>query len=133
LATIHIVRLHTQGLAQARKIALAWAQELETEYGMECHHQKGKAKDALQFRGRGVSGTLHITPKQFELDATLGLFLGVFKGKIEAAIVHKLDAHLALAPGQVNARSVRGHAPLHINFFRYGGTGENIRCQRSTC
>jgi putative polyhydroxyalkanoate system protein len=92
-------------LAQARKIALAWAQELETEYGMECHHQKGKAKDALQFKGRGVSGTLHITPKQFELDATLGLFLGV-KGKIEAAIVHKLNAQLALAPGQVNARSV---------------------------
>ena len=99
LATIHIVRLHAQGLPQARKIALAWAQQLEAEYRMECQYQKGKARDALQFRGTGVSGTLHITQRQFELDATLGLFLGVFKGKIEAAIVEKLDAHLALATG----------------------------------
>lgn len=99
LATIHIVRLHAQGLPQARKIALAWAQELEAEYRMECQYHEGNARDALQFRGTGVSGTLHITQRQFELDATLGLFLGVFKGKIEAAIVEKLDAHLALATG----------------------------------
>ena len=106
MATIHIVRLHAQGLAQARKIALAWAHELEAEYRMECQHHKGKARDTLQFKGAGVSGTLHITPKQFELDATLGLLLGVFKGRIESAIVHKLDAQLALAHGQVNAGPV---------------------------
>ncbi len=99
MATIHIVRFHTQGLAQVRKIAQAWAQELEAEYRMECHYRQGRVKDVLQLRGVGMSGTLHITQRQFELDATLGLFLGVFKGKIEAAIVEKLDAHLALATG----------------------------------
>ncbi len=96
LATIHIVRLHAQGFPQARRIALAWAQELEAEYRMECQYQKGKTRDALQFRGAGVSGTLHVTAKQFELGAELGLWLGVFKGKIEAVIVDKLDAQLAV-------------------------------------
>lgn len=99
MTTIHIIRLHAQSLAQARKIALAWAHDLEVQYRMECSYQKGTARDALQFKGAGVSGTLHVTSKQFELEAELGLFLGVFKGKIEAAIVKNLDAQLALAVG----------------------------------
>ena len=106
MATIHIVRLHAQSLAQARKIALAWAQELEAQFRMECSYQRGKARDALQFRGAGVSGTLHITPKQFELDAELGLLAGVFKGKIEAAIVNKLDAQLALVAAKASSRTI---------------------------
>lgn len=106
LATIHIVRLHAQGFPQARKIALAWAQELEAEYRMECQYQKGKTRDALQFRGAGVSGTLYVTAKQFELGAELGLLLGVFKGKIEAVIVNKLDAQLALAVRTASSGSV---------------------------
>ena len=97
MATIHIIRPHAQGLAQARRIALAWAQELQVKYQMECRYQKTKSRDALEFSGKGVSGTLHITAKQFELDAELGLLLGVFKAKIEAAIVRKLDLQLALA------------------------------------
>lgn len=97
MATIHIIRPHAQGLAQARRIALAWVQELQGEYRMECHYQKTKSRDALEFRGKGVSGTLHITAKQFELDVELGLLLGVFKTRIEAAIVKKLDLQLALA------------------------------------
>ena len=106
LATIHIVRLHAQGFPQARKMALAWAQELEAEYRMGCQYQKGKTRDALQFRGAGVSGTLHATEKQFELGAELGLLLGVFKGKIEAVIVNKLDAQLALAMRTASSGSV---------------------------
>ena len=106
MATIHIVRLHAQGLAQARKIALAWAHELEAEYRLECQYHKGKARDTLQFKGAGVSGTLYVTAKQFELGAELGLLLGVFKGKIEAAIVNKLDAQLALSVRTASPGSV---------------------------
>jgi putative polyhydroxyalkanoate system protein len=82
-------------MAAARKIAFAWAEQVETEFGMECTYEEGKAKDVVCFERAGVSGTLNVTKSQFELDAKLGFLLGAFKDKIEAEIVKNLDALLA--------------------------------------
>jgi putative polyhydroxyalkanoate system protein len=95
LANLHIRREHSLTLAAARKIALAWAAQVEEEFGMECTYEQGPKADQLTFTRSGVNGTLHVTPDHFDLDAKLGFLLGAFKARIEAEIVKNLDDLLA--------------------------------------
>lgn len=95
MANLHIRREHSLSLAAARKIALAWAAQVEEEFGMECAYEKGAKADQVTFTRSGVSGTLHVTPDHFDLDAKLGFLLGAFKARIEAEIVKNLDDLLA--------------------------------------
>jgi putative polyhydroxyalkanoate system protein len=95
MANLHILREHALGLPAARKIAVAWAEQVESEFGMECRYEEGKAADQVTFTRSGVNGSLHVTAERFELDAKLGFLLGAFKGRIEAEIVKNLDDLLA--------------------------------------
>lgn len=95
MADIHIVREHALGLAQARKLALRWAEVAERKLDMECVYEQGKAADVVSFKRPGASGELKVTKDRFELEARLGMLLGVFKGRIEAEVVSNLDALLA--------------------------------------
>lgn len=95
MANLHIRREHSLTLAAARKIALAWAAQVEEEFGMECTYEQGPKADQLTFTRSGVNGTLHVTPDHFDLDAKLGFLLGAFKARIEAEIVKNLDDLLA--------------------------------------
>jgi putative polyhydroxyalkanoate system protein len=95
VANLHILREHALGLAAARKIAFAWAEQVESEFGMECTIAEGKSSDQVTFTRSGVNGTLHVTKDRFELDAKLGFLLGAFKDRIEGEIVKNLDALLA--------------------------------------
>lgn len=97
MARIHLVREHALGLPAARKIARAWAREVEDEFALRCSVEAGRAGDVVRFERSGVSGTLLVTPQRFELDATLGLLLGAFRGRIEAEITRRLDDQLAAA------------------------------------
>lgn len=97
VADLHIVREHTLGLGQARKVALAWAAQMESDYRMQCTYQEGGTQDLLSFEGTGASGTLQVDKALFELNVRLGFLLGAFKEKIEAGIVKNLDAKLAEA------------------------------------
>ena len=92
---LHIHRDHALGLAKARKIAFAWAEQAEQEFGMECTYAEGKTQDEVSFSRSGVDGTLVVTKDSFELDARLGFLLGAFKDRIESEIVKNLDALLA--------------------------------------
>lgn len=98
MADLHIHRDHELGLAKARKVAFAWAEQVEQEFGMECTYVEGKTGDEVSFTRSGVSGTLVVTKNTFELDAKLGFLLGAFKDRIESEIVKNLDALLAPAP-----------------------------------
>ncbi len=98
MANIHIVREHHLGHTAARKIAYAWAEQAETEFGMECTYEEGKTEDTVNFTRSGVQGTLQVSKATFTLDATLGFLLGAFKDKIEGEIVKNLDALLAPKP-----------------------------------
>jgi putative polyhydroxyalkanoate system protein len=91
---IHITRDHALGLPAARKLAFRWAEEAEERLGMECVYEEGKTGDLVTFTRAGCNGELKVTKDRFELDARLGVLLGVFKDKIETAIVenHKLLA-----------------------------------------
>jgi len=95
MADLHIHRDHALGLAKARKVAWAWAEQAENEFGMECTYEEGDATDEVFFKRSGVTGTLRVSKTAFELDAKLGFLLGAFKDKIEAEIVKNLDQLLA--------------------------------------
>jgi putative polyhydroxyalkanoate system protein len=95
VADIHIVRQHGLGLERARKLAFRWAEVAEKKLEMDCTYEEGKASDRVSFQRPGASGALKVTKDRFELDAKLGLLLGVFKAKIESAIVSNLDQLLA--------------------------------------
>lgn len=92
---IHITREHDLGLAQARKLAFRWAETAEQKLDMECTYEEGKTSDLVSFKRPGASGELRVTKNRFELDARLGLLLGVFKERIEREIVSNLDEMLA--------------------------------------
>ena len=98
MADLHILRKHQLGLAKARKVAFAWAEQVEKEFGMACIYEEGKGADLVQFTRSGVQGELQVTRDKFELDARLGFLLGAFKGRIEAEIVKTLDAMLLAEP-----------------------------------
>ena len=102
MADIHIHRDHQLGLAKARKVALEWAEQVESGFGMECVILEGETSDTVEFTRSGVKGELIVAANHFTLDAKLGFLLGVFSRKIESEIEKNLDALLlksaAVAP-----------------------------------
>ena len=95
MANVYILRNHTLGLPEARKIAFRWAEQVEKDFGMACTYDEGSTQDAVVFTRSGVSGSLQVTQDKFVLDAKLGFLLGAFKDRIEGEIVKNLDALLA--------------------------------------
>ena len=69
---LQIRRDHQLGLAKARKIAWAWAEEAESKFSMECTVLEGETSDTIRFTRSGVNGTLIVAPDHFELEAKLG-------------------------------------------------------------
>jgi putative polyhydroxyalkanoate system protein len=98
MSHIHIHREHHLGHAAARKVAYAWAEQVEDEFGMACTYEEGDDVDTVTFKRSGASGTLKVMPHAFELDAKLGFLLGAFRDRIESEIVKNLDALLAKKP-----------------------------------
>jgi putative polyhydroxyalkanoate system protein len=94
---IHIHRDHRLGLAEARKIAWQWAEEVEAHFDMECTVIEGEDSDTVEFTRTGVNGTLVVTAESFELRARLGFLLGAFSRRIESEIEKNLDELLAPA------------------------------------
>jgi putative polyhydroxyalkanoate system protein len=103
MANLHIEREHALGLGAARQIAMAWAEQVEQEFSMECTYEEGDTADEVTFTRSGVNGKLHVESRRFVLDAKLGFLLGAFKDRIEAEIVKNLDALLSKQAG--NAKS----------------------------
>jgi putative polyhydroxyalkanoate system protein len=104
---IHIERNHTLGLAKARKVAFAWAEQAENEFDMSCTYAEGKTEDEVTFKRSGVNGTLVVTKDQFVLDAKLGFLVGAFKDKIQGEIEKNLDQLL----GGAQAKSATKKSP----------------------
>jgi putative polyhydroxyalkanoate system protein len=94
---IRIHRQHSLGLAKARKVAWAWAEEVERKFGMECSVLEGENSDTVEFTRSGVNGQLIVAAAHFDLNAKLGFLLGAFAGTIESEIEKNLDALLGKA------------------------------------
>ncbi len=110
MAQLHILRKHTLGLVEARKIAFKWAEQVESEFDMSCTYEEGAVQDEVCFTRSGISGTLQVTQDKFELDAKLGFLLGAFKDRIEGEIVKNLDVLLAARPTPKTAPARRAAA-----------------------
>jgi len=95
VADIKIHREHALGLAKARKVAWAWAEQVEAQFDMECTVIEGETSDTVEFERAGVSGTLIVAADHFDLSAKLGFLLGAFSKTIEGEIEKNLDALLA--------------------------------------
>lgn len=109
MADIRIHREHLLGLAQARKIAWQWAEEVENKFDMECTVLEGETSDTVEFVRTGVKGRLIVAADHFDLEAKLGFLLGAFSRTIEVEITKNLDALLsagAKAPAKKAAAKV---------------------------
>jgi putative polyhydroxyalkanoate system protein len=98
VADIRIVREHSLPPAQARQLALRWAELARKKLEMECSYEEGEGGeggDLLRFRRSGARGELRVAPGRFELNVHLGLLLGMFRSRIEAEIVKNFDALMA--------------------------------------
>ncbi|MBL8305594.1 MAG: polyhydroxyalkanoic acid system family protein [Rubrivivax sp.] len=91
MADIRIHREHQLGLAQARKIAWNWAEEVEKKFDMECTVVEGQTSDTVEFTRSGVKGRLIVAADHFDLEAKLGFLLGAFSKTIEGEITKNLD------------------------------------------
>ena len=107
---IHIHREHSLGLAKARKLAWAWAEQVEQKFDMECTVVEGDTSDTVEFTRSGVNGQLIVAPDHFELQAKLGFLLGAFSKTIEAEIEKELDALLGKAQ-KAHKADKAGRAP----------------------
>jgi len=107
MADIHIHRRHKLGLAKARKVAWAWAEDVEQKFDMECSVLEGETSDTVEFTRSGVNGRLIVAADHFDLDAKLGFLLGAFAKTIEHEIEKNLDALLGKAAGASKKASAK--------------------------
>lgn len=107
MSDLHIERQHSLGLAKARKIAFNWAEQVETDLGMQCTYEEGTSADRVCFSRSGVKGELQVTKDRFELDAKLGFLIGAFKERIEAEIGDMLDKMLPVPDGAPKAAAAK--------------------------
>lgn len=108
---IRIHREHSLGLAKARKVAWAWAEDVEKKFDMACTVVEGDYSDTVEFTRSGVSGTLVVAADHFDLNAKLGFLLGAFAGTIEAEIEKNLDSLLGKAGGGAAKGTAAKKAP----------------------
>ncbi len=94
---IKIHRKHALGLAKARKVAWAWAEQVEQKFDMGCTVLEGETSDTVEFKRSGVSGELIVAADHFDLNARLGMLLGAFAKTIEGEIERNLDGLLGKA------------------------------------
>jgi putative polyhydroxyalkanoate system protein len=105
MADIRIHREHQLGLSKARKVAWAWAEEVEAKFDMECAVLEGETSDTVEFSRSGVHGRLIVAADHFDLEAKLGFLLGAFAKTIEAEITKNLDTLLAKSAPKATAKA----------------------------
>lgn len=94
MTTIALKQPHTLGLKKARMVALDWAQEAERKLAMSCEYEEGDTFDCVHFKRQGVTGSMFVRGKEFEINAKLGFLLSAFKDRIESEIIQNLQAKL---------------------------------------
>jgi putative polyhydroxyalkanoate system protein len=107
MADIRIHRDHKLGLPKARKVAWAWAEDVEKRFDMECTVLEGETSDTVEFTRAGVTGTLIVAADHFDLHAKLGFLVGAFSRTIEAEIEKNLDALLAKSAKPVAKKAAK--------------------------
>ena len=107
MADIHIHRDHKLGLAQARKVAWDWAEQVEQQFDMACTVIEGETSDTVEFVRSGVKGVLIVAADHFDLEAKLGFLLGAFSKTIAGEIEKNLDNLLGATSSQQPAAAAK--------------------------
>jgi putative polyhydroxyalkanoate system protein len=108
MATLHLERSHTLGLARSRRVVRRWVEEVEREFDLRCTLHPGPHGDVVEFTRTGVHGRLEASADRFVLHADLGWAFMLMRGRIEREIEAQVDALLAAeAQDMAAARSVR--------------------------
>ncbi|TWI54162.1 putative polyhydroxyalkanoate system protein [Pseudomonas duriflava] len=90
MSQIRIERSHSLGRENARAKAVALADKLTRDYGVECRWEG----DTLEFSRSGVDGRIEVGDDTVRVDATLGFFFSAMSSQIEREIEKKLDKAL---------------------------------------
>lgn len=86
-------------LAQARAVALDWAQASSRDFGIETSQSLTEdTKQVFHFKRSGLHGSLRVTEEQFVLEVSLGFLLGTFKERIETELLRNLEIRLMDVP-----------------------------------
>lgn len=116
---IHLLRAHSLGLPEARKVAIVWAQKAEKKFDMECTYEEGEVQDSLRFSRAGIQGTLQVSADQFALDAELDFLFGAFQERIESEMGAQLDKLLSASTATCTAPAAEPVAkPTHAKVAR---------------
>jgi len=84
---IRISRVHGTTVKKARAAVESIAEELAGEFDIE-YEWDG---NTLKFQRAGVEGTMTVERKTLEIDAQLGMLVGMLKGRIEREIHRYCD------------------------------------------
>jgi len=87
MITIRISRVHGTTVKKARKAVEDIAAELASEFDI-AYEWEGQT---LNFRRSGVEGTMTVGAKTLEIDARLGMLVGMLKSRIEREIHRYCD------------------------------------------
>lgn len=132
MADLKIHREHLLGLARARKVAWAWAEQAEAKFGMECTVLEGETSDTVSFTRSGVDGRLIVAADHFDLEAKLGFLLGAFRKTIEGEIEKELDTLLASSADATSKGSPRRTAKGKGTDSGQGAPTGDAKARRST-
>ena len=87
MSSIRISRVHGTTVKKAREAVEEIASELAGEF--DIHYEwEGST---VHFRRSGVEGTMTVGRKTLEIDATLGMLVGMLKSRIEREIHRYCD------------------------------------------
>ena len=114
MADIHIHRDHKLGLAQARKVAWSWAEQVEQQFDMACTVIEGETSDRVEFVRSGVKGVLIVAADHFDLEAKLGFLLGAFSKTIAGEIEKNLDGLLGSTSAQQQPEAAKPTKPAKV-------------------
>jgi len=98
MAELYIRREHTLGFAQARRVAVGWADKVRADFGLACDYAQGACTDVLSFQRPGFNGTLNVSEDSFEIRAQLGFLFEAFQDRIEGEMNRALDKLLTTSP-----------------------------------
>jgi len=87
MSVIRISRDHGTTVKKAKEAVESIAAELADEFDIQ-YEWEGST---LRFHRSGVEGTMTVGRKSLEIDATLGLLVGMLKSKIEREIHRYCD------------------------------------------
>lgn len=93
MATIDIRRAHSLTIEEARKRAESIAREMQGKMGIRWRWEGDRIEfDAPGGAAKGVTGNVHVTPREIRVEAHLPFVLSLIKGSIQDKMSAILNA-----------------------------------------